>query len=338
MISTIAIISMLILTQNSIDEKHQSDNLNKKKVVCKILDVNKLSAKRSSMEKKDIQVVILAGGLGTRLKEETEFRPKPMVPIGNKPILWHIMKLYSHYGFYKFIICLGYKGEMIKNYFLNYRAEGIDFTINTNSGKIVEHHPINDEFEVTLVDTGQNCMTGGRIARVAKYINSNTFMLTYGDGLSNVNILESLQFHQTHKKLVTLTGVKMTSRFGNLKITNNQITAFKEKTKEAEWINGGFMVCEKEFLNHISTDNNCILEQTPLKKLAKENELMVYKHNGFWQCMDTIREHQLLENLWATTAPWKIWKERIPQYAPAKKDSTQSTLDKHPIPKEYSPQ
>lgn len=274
------------------------------------------------MAKYNYPVVLLAGGFGTRLREETEFRPKPMVPIGGKPILWHIMKIYSHYGFNRFIICLGYKGEMIKQYFLNYRLEGIDFTINTKTGSIIEHEKNNEDWQVTLVDTGQSCFTGGRIARVAKYIDTDRFLVTYGDGVSDVNIEKLLQFHLAHKKIATLTGVNPPSRFGNLEITDNTVTSFLEKqTNQNGWINGGFFVFEKEFFRYLSADPSCILEQAPLCNVARDNELMIYKHDGFWQCMDTIREHEKLQKLWKTNppsqkaAPWKVWRDHKKLFA-----------------------
>jgi glucose-1-phosphate cytidylyltransferase len=273
------------------------------------------------MIRHNLPVVILAGGLGTRLREETEFRPKPMVPIGGKPILWHIMKLYAHYGFYRFIICLGYKGDMIKRYFLNYQREEVDLTINTKTGSIIEHQVHDDEWEITMVDTGQDCMTGGRIAQVARYINTDRFLLTYGDGLANIDMSKLLEFHNTHKKLVTLTGVMLPSRFGNLEVQENSVLSFAEKKHISnEWINGGFFVCEKKFLSYLSQDPSCILEQDPLRKVAHDRELMVYKHPGFWQCMDTQREHQLLEELWKTTAPWKVWQNHEKEFTPAVKD------------------
>lgn len=277
------------------------------------------------MKKLSIPVVILAGGLGTRLREETEFRPKPMVPVGGKPILWHIMKIYAHYGFYRFIVCLGYKGEMIKEYFLNYRLDGADFTINTKTGTITEHHVNEEEWEITLVDTGQDCLTGGRVARVAKYIDTPNFLLTYGDGVADVNIDQALAFHQSHNKLVTVTGVNLPSRFGNLELQGDLITAFSEKKGLAEeWVNGGFFACKTDFLKYLSTDSSCILEQEPLRNVAKDGQLMIYKHNGFWQCMDTVREHQKLEELWESSAPWKVWQDR--DFTPAKKDLDENTF------------
>lgn len=275
------------------------------------------------MKKSNIPVMILAGGFGTRLREETEFRPKPMVPIGGMPIIWHIMKIYSCYGFYRFIICLGYKGEMIKKHFLNYRLEGLDFTINTNTGAITEHNANEEEWEITLADTGHDCLTGGRIARAAKYVDTNVFLLTYGDGLADVNIKDLLQFHQSHERLITLTGVNLPSRFGNLEISGNTITSFLEKSKiEDAWINGGYMVVQKDFLNYLSTNSDCVLEQTPLKQAALNGQLMMYKHYGFWQCMDTLRDHQKLEELWSKGAPWKIWADTPNSFTPASVDAS----------------
>lgn len=262
------------------------------------------------MKRVDLPVMILAGGLGTRLREETEFRPKPMVPIGGKPILWHIMKMYSYYGFHRFIICLGYKGEMIKNYFLNYRLDDIDITVNKKTGAIVEHQVNQEDWEVTLVETGYDCLTGGRIARAAKYVDADRFLLTYGDGVADINIDALLAFHEQHGRLATLTGVNLPSRFGNLEINNDQVVSFKEKQQISdEWISSGFFVLEKKALNYVSTDGRCIWEQDGLPALAADSQLMVYKHRGFWQCMDTQREHQMLEELWKKDAPWKVWKD-----------------------------
>lgn len=275
------------------------------------------------MKKYPYPVIILAGGLGTRLREETEFRPKPMVPIGGKPIIWHIMKMYAHYGFYRFIICLGYKGEMIKNYFLNYHLAGIDLTLHTKTGKIVEQQASNEDWEITLVDTGQDNQTGSRVAQASRYVDTEKFLLTYGDGLANVNIDELITFHNNHKKLVTLTGVNLPSRFGNLDVAQNSVISFAEKQKvDDAWINGGFFICEKDFLKYLSTDPECILEQEPLKNVTNDRQLMMYKHTGFWQCMDTYREHQKLEALWETEAPWKVWLDQEKTFTPATKHFT----------------
>ena len=270
------------------------------------------------MKRREVPVVILAGGLGTRLREETEFKPKPMVPIGGKPILWHIMKTYAHYGFYKFIICLGYKGEVIKDYFLNYHFKDIDVTVKTKDGFIAKHHDHHDDWEITLANTGLDSLTGSRVAQVAQYINSDIFCLTYGDGLADVNIDVLLDFHINHKKLVTLTGVKPPSRFGYLDIKNDQVLSFAEKEPFSdEWINGGFFIMDKKFITHyLSSDKSCSLEQEPMRKAAQDAQLMVYKHHGFWQCMDTLREQQYLEKLWQTTAPWKVWEDPT-QFTPA---------------------
>ncbi len=264
--------------------------------------------------------MILAGGLGTRLREETEFRPKPMVPIGGKPILWHIMKIYAHYGFRRFIICLGYKGEMIKDYFLTYHLQGIDFTLHTKTNIIVEHQSNDDNWEITLVDTGFDCLTGGRIARASRYIDTDTFLLTYGDGLSNIDINQLLTFHHSHDKLITLTGIQPTSRFGYLDIVDNQVTSFSEKKRlNDEWINGGFFVINKKFLPYLSTNADCIFEQQPLRSVAQNGQLMMYKHNGFWQCMDTLREQEQLEELWKTSAPWKVWQDKQKEFKPSER-------------------
>lgn len=270
------------------------------------------------VSKNNIPVVILAGGLGTRLREETEFRPKPMVPIGGKPILWHIMKIYAAYGFYRFIICLGYKGEMIKNYFLNYRFEGADFTVNTRTGQIIEHCCDNESWEVTLVDTGQDCMTGARVARAAKYIDTDSFLLTYGDGLADIDINALCSFHENHGQIVTLIGVNLPSRFGNLELRGNQIISFLEKKQIYDaWINGGFFVCNRSFLKYLSNDATCVLEQGPLQQVARDGGLMMFKHHGFWQCMDTLREHQHLEELWKSNPPWKVWQDGNQKFIPA---------------------
>ena len=270
------------------------------------------------MERRDIPVVILAGGFGTRLREETEFKPKPMIPIGGKPVLWHIMKTYAHYGFYKFIICLGYKGEVIKDYFLNYHFKDIDITIKTKDGSIIEQQPHREDWEITLANTGLDCLTGSRVARILPYLKSDLFLLTYGDGLSDINVENLLQFHLKHNKLVTLTGIKPPSRFGYLDIQHDQIISFAEKQPfHDEWINGGFFVMNKKFItNYLSNDGSCTLEQEPLRKAAQDKQLMVYKHDGFWQCMDTLREQQQLEKLWQTTAPWRIWEEPL-HFTPA---------------------
>jgi glucose-1-phosphate cytidylyltransferase len=258
-----------------------------------------------------MKVVILCGGRGTRLKEETEFRPKPLVRIGNKPVLWHIMKIYAHYGFKDFILCLGYKGDMIKEYFLNYEITNNDFTIQLGNRNNIKFHNSHQEkdWSVTLADTGEEAQTGARIKRVEKYIDSDLFMVTYGDGVANLNIKELLKFHQAHGKIGTMTGVHPSSRFGELVIKGDGVLQFNEKPQVKEGlINGGFFVFNKEFFNYLKEDDNCYLERQPLEKLAKEGELMVYPLDGFWQCVDTYRELELLNNLWESpNPPWKVW-------------------------------
>lgn len=258
-----------------------------------------------------VKVVILCGGRGTRLKEETEVRPKPLIEIGGKPILWHIMKIYAHYGFRDFILCLGYKGNLIKEYFLNYEAMNNDFTI-----RLGKHHEIQfqgshseKDWSVTLVDTGEEAQTGARIKRVEKYIDSDIFMVTYGDGVGNINIKKLVDFHKSHNKIGTVTGVHPSSRFGELVVKDNSVIKFHEKPQVSEGlINGGFFVFKRKFLDYLEKDDDCFLEGKPLEKLAKEKELMVYVHKDFWQCVDTYREMVLLNNLWKTpNPPWKVW-------------------------------
>jgi len=260
---------------------------------------------------KDIPVVILAGGLGTRLREQTEFIPKPMVPIGTKPILWHIMKIYSHYGFKRFIICLGYKGEIIKEYFLHYRIRNSDFTIDLSNHEDIRVHNLHreDDWKVTLADTGLKAMTGARIKRIEKYIDTKKFLLTYGDGVANIDIKNLLAFHTSHKKIATITGVKPPSRFGELIAKQNKVIEFSEKPQVASsLINGGFFIFNRDMFRYLSEDDGCILEREPLEKLAKDGELMVYQHTGFWQCMDTLRDVNLLNEYWESgDIPWKVW-------------------------------
>jgi glucose-1-phosphate cytidylyltransferase len=251
---------------------------------------------------KNIKVVIFCGGLGTRMKEETEYRPKPMVEIGGKPILWHIMKTYSHYGFKDFILCLGYKGEMIKEYFYNYEILNNDFTIELGKHK-VQLHDSHAEFgwKITLIDTGENALKGARLKRIEKYIDSDTFMVTYGDGIANINISNLLKFHNNHGKIATLTGVKPPSRFGTLSIEGNSVKSFIEKPQAIEGlINGGFFVFNKTLFNYLTDDDSCDLEIGTLDKLAEEKELMVYKHLREWMCMDTVRDMDYLNKLWSS--------------------------------------
>lgn len=258
------------------------------------------------------KVVILAGGMGMRLREETEYKPKPMVLIGPHPILWHIMKIYMHHGFNDFVICLGYKGEMIKEYFLNYEAFNNDITLEYgNLSRIIPHRSSNhDNFKVTLVDTGLDTMTGGRIKKIEKYIDTENFMLTYGDGVSNVNIKELYKFHNDSGTVATLTGVHPESRFGELLIKGDKVSAFSEKPQIKEgFISGGFFVFSKKIFKYLNKDKDCFLEREPMKQLTRDNQLGIYRHEGFWQCMDTYRDTKALNDLWEQNkAPWKVWK------------------------------
>ncbi len=255
-----------------------------------------------------MKIVILAGGMGTRISEESHLKPKPMIEIGERPILWHIMKHYSRYGFDEFIIALGYKGEMIKRYFVDYYNLNHDFIISLSDG-VVERIGLNhcEQWKVQLVDTGQLTMTGGRLKRLAALIHEEKFMMTYGDGVSDVNLDALLKFHQENKGLVTLTAVRPPARFGALEFKGNQISHFKEKSILHEgWINGGFFVINTKALSYIKED--VMWEHAPMENLAKDGELYAYKHEGFWQCMDTTRDLQYLESLWKTNnAPWKSW-------------------------------
>lgn len=258
-----------------------------------------------------MKVVILAGGFGTRISEESHLRPKPMVEIGEKPILWHIMKEYAAYGMDEFVICCGYKQYVIKEWFADYYLHNSDVTFDfTQGNKMTVHNNVSEPWKVTLVDTGLNTMTGGRLKRIKDYIGNETFMMTYGDGVSNVNIKELLEFHRSHGKYVTLTAVHVGQRFGVLDIDrdNGEIKAFREKAiADGSRINAGYMVLEPEVFDYIEGDET-VFEHEPLRGLAADNQLVAYKHDGFWQCMDTQREKEKLEQLWASgNAPWKVW-------------------------------
>jgi glucose-1-phosphate cytidylyltransferase len=251
-----------------------------------------------------MKVIILAGGFGTRLSEYTDVIPKPMVPIGGKPILWHIMNSYAQYGHKDFYVALGYKADRVKEYFLNYKSLNSDFTIDLASGNLELHHYKKIDWKVTLVHTGENSMTGGRVKRMKSFIGNEPFMLTYGDGLSNININDLLDFHKSHGKMVTMSAVRPVARFGELQLNDNQVTEFKEKPQTHEgWINGGFFVVQPEFFDIIEGDST-MLEKEPLEKVASKGELMAYKHEGFWHCMDTKRDHELLENIFINGALW----------------------------------
>ena len=258
-----------------------------------------------------IPVVILCGGMGTRLREETEYRPKPLIEIGNRPILWHIMKIYGSQGFKKFVLCLGYKGEMIKQYFLNYRMMTRNFTLQFDSSAepLVESNGAPEEWTITFADTGINAMTGARIKRIRPYIESEEFMLTYGDGVADLNLPELLKFHRSHGKLATVTAVHPLARFGELMIEGNRVVRFAEKSQVPEgFINGGFFVFNKKVFDYLSDDVGCVLEREPLERLASEGELMTYHHTGFWHCMDTYRDSLVLNQFWdSPNPPWKIW-------------------------------
>ncbi len=255
-----------------------------------------------------MKAVILAGGYGTRISEETHLRPKPMVEIGGRPVLWHIMKTYSHYGINEFIICLGYKGYVIKEYFANYFLHMSDVTIDFNDNSMEVHNNKAEPWKVTLVDTGQSTMTGGRLKRVKDYVGDDDFCFTYGDGVSDVNIQSLIEFHQSNKRLVTLTATQPPGRFGTLDIEKNKIIRFEEKPESgAGWINGGYFVMSPKVLDLI-TDDETVWEQEPLEHLVKEGQVSSFIHNGFWQSMDTLRDKNYLDGLWKDgKAPWKIW-------------------------------
>ena len=256
-----------------------------------------------------MKLVILAGGLGTRISEETALKPKPMIEIGGKPILWHIMKIYSHYGINEFIICCGYKGYVIKEYFANYFLHQSDVTFYMSNNDMTIHQERAEPWKVTLIDTGDTTMTGGRIKRIKEYLeDEEDFCLTYGDGVANINITELIKFHKNHKKLATLTSVFPQARFGSIDIENHQVKKFIEKPRgDGALINGGFFVLNSKVIDQIEGDNT-IWEQEPLNNLANKGELMAFKHDGFWQPMDTLRDKNYLEELWSSNkAPWKLW-------------------------------
>ena len=256
-----------------------------------------------------MKAVLLAGGFGTRLSEETHLRPKPMIEIGGKPIIWHIMKIYSHYGVNDFIVCCGYKGYLIKEYFSNYFLHQSDVTIDIKKNDIKIHNHISEPWKITLIDTGDNTMTGGRLKRVKKFIEDEKFFfLTYGDGLSDINISKSIDFHLKHKKLATITAVKPPGRYGALEIENNIVKSFTEKPLgDRSYINGGFFILSPKVIDLI-TDDKTVWEQDPLQELSKKSQLMAFYHDGFWQPMDTLREKNILEDMWASDkALWKKW-------------------------------
>lgn len=259
-----------------------------------------------------MEVIILCGGLGTRLREETEFRPKPMVNIGTRPILWHIMKIYATHGHTDFILPLGYKGEMIRDYFVNYQWMNNDVTIELGKPENICLHSSHEEsdWKITMSDTGQETLKGGRLKRIEKYVHGDTFMLTYGDGVANIDIPALLDFHRSHGKLATVTGVNPAQRFGELKVDENQVNSFLEKPRQtgAEMINGGFFVFNRGIFDYLCPDADCDLEYGPLEEIAREGQLMAYRHEGFWGCMDTLRDTVSLNVMWDKgEAQWKIW-------------------------------
>jgi glucose-1-phosphate cytidylyltransferase len=257
-----------------------------------------------------MKVVIFAGGFGTRFSEETEFRPKPMIEIGEKPILWHIMKIYSHYSFNEFIICSGYKSYFIKDYFYHYYMHTADISVDLSNNNLTYHNSSSEPWKVTVVDTGLETMTGARLKKVQKYIGNEPFMLTYGDGLANINLNDLLKCHQDSKKIATVTAVQPKGKFASLKLSqNNAISSFNEKVGgDGSWFNGGFFVLQPEVFNYIKDCSQTIFEREPLENLAKDGELQAFKHSDFWMAMDTLREKLEMQKLWETgSAPWKIW-------------------------------
>jgi glucose-1-phosphate cytidylyltransferase len=254
-----------------------------------------------------MKVMLLAGGFGTRISEYTDTIPKPMVPVGGYPILWHIMQTYAHYGHKDFYLALGYKAEVIKEYFLGYRARNTDFTVDLSSGSVESYNRKDKDWRVTLVDTGINSMTGGRVKRLQDYIGDEPFMLSYGDGVADINIDDLLRFHKSHGKMVTMSAVHPAARFGELELEGHRVATFKEKPQTTQgWINGGYCVVQPEFFDFIKGDST-VLEREPLEKIAAMGELMAYKHDGFWQCMDTKRDKDNLEVMWENgDAPWKV--------------------------------
>jgi glucose-1-phosphate cytidylyltransferase len=257
-----------------------------------------------------MKVILLAGGMGTRLSEETQLKPKPMVEVGGKPLLWHIMKHYAHHGFHEFCIALGYKGEVIKRYFLDYHLVHSNLTVHLTSGLVRRQQDVPESWIIHLVDTGLHCGTGGRVKRLAAVVGRETFFMTYGDGVANIDLTELLRFHRCHGRLATVTAVRPPARFGGLCLEQDQVVQFTEKPQVGEgWINGGFFVLEPEVFDYIAGDD-VSFELAPLENLVADGQLMAYKHPDFWQCMDTLRDHRLLESLWASgRAPWKVWHE-----------------------------
>jgi len=262
------------------------------------------------MTENKMKVVLLAGGFGTRINEESHLKPKPMIEIGERPILWHIMKYYSHFGYNEFVICLGYKSHVIKEFFADYFLHTSDITFDLKNNEMIIHNIAAEPWKVTLVETGLNTMTGGRIKKIRQYVDNKPFMLTYGDSVCDADINEIEKFHFGHGKVATITAIQPGGRFGVIDIhTDGTITSFREKSKEdGGWINGGFMVLQPEIFDYIPDGDDAVFEREPLEKLAARGQLVAYKHNGFWQCMDTLRDKLLLEEYLAKgQAPWKVW-------------------------------
>lgn len=264
-----------------------------------------------------MKVVILCGGQGTRMREETEFRPKPLVEVAGRPMLWHIMRIYATYGYKEFVLCLGYKGWLIKEYFLNYKAYNNDFTLQLGFDRAIEYHANEkgqtvqaEDWRITFAETGLNTMTAGRVKQIARYIQEDEFMLTYGDGVADINIAELVKFHRAHGKIGTVTAVNTPGRFGELGVTSGlEVERFTEKPSGGSSISGGFFVFKRELFNRLPDDPSIVLEKGPLEELASDRQLMAYRHTGFWQAMDTYREYVYLNDLWNKgEAPWKIWK------------------------------
>jgi glucose-1-phosphate cytidylyltransferase len=261
----------------------------------------------------DTKVVILCGGKGTRLHEETETKPKPLVAVGQRPILWHIMKIYSHYGFRHFVLCLGYKGDHIKKYFLDYDLMCSDFTVTFGpGGKKIDVHEghVDSNWSITFVDTGEEAMTGARLKRIEKYVGGKTFMVTYGDGVANVDIRRLFEFHRKHGKVGTVTGVRPSSRFGELIVKDDGVSEFSEKPQTGSgYINGGFFVFEPGIFHYVEDNDHCVFEKTPLERLAADGQLQIFRHHTFWHCMDTFRDKETLCRMWdENRADWKVWK------------------------------
>jgi glucose-1-phosphate cytidylyltransferase len=262
--------------------------------------------------------VLLCGGKGTRMREETEFRPKPLVEVGGRPLLWHIMKLYGRHGFRDFVLCLGYRGGMIKQYFADYYLHNSDVTFELASGGVEYQRGHHEDWRVTLVDTGEDAMTGARVKRVAPYLDGDVFCLTYGDGVADVDLTALLEFHRSHGKLATVTGVRPPARWGRLDTAGTTVRAFAEKpADEPGHVNGGFFVFDRSVLDRLWGSDDCVLEGAPLERLAAEGQLEVFAHDGFWQAADTLRDVEQLRSLWASgEAPWRVWDDRAPQTAP----------------------